>query len=63
VIGPDASVVAKSRGSLDSLMVTAELDPALLRKARNRAGTTLKTRRMEIYGEILGESEPFPEVS
>ena len=53
VIAPDGSLMAKSRASLDNLMVTAELDPGLLRKARNRAGATLKTRRPEIYGELV----------
>jgi len=52
VIAPDGALLVKSRAVLDDLMVTADLDPTALHKARNRPGAILKTRRPELYGEV-----------
>jgi len=52
VLGPDASVLAKSRAVLDDLMVTADLDPETQERRRRAAHSTLKMRRPETYGEL-----------
>jgi predicted amidohydrolase len=52
VIDPMGDLVKASRASLDDLMITAELDPEVLARARRHSHFTVKTRRPEVYGEL-----------
>ncbi|MBI5725494.1 MAG: hypothetical protein HZA50_16170 [Planctomycetes bacterium] len=53
ILDPFGKVLARSRVSLCDQMITAELEPQVLDKARRAAGFTLKVRRPEIYGELV----------
>jgi len=52
IIDPAGSVLARGRASLNDQMVTAELKPHVLKKARSSPGYTVKTRRPELYNMI-----------
>lgn len=52
VIDPSGKILTKSRAMLDDQMITAEIDPKELSRARRSAHYVLKTRRPEIYKEI-----------
>ena len=51
IVGPDGKLIAKSKASLDDLWISAELNPKLLTKARNRS-SVMRLRRPEMYGEL-----------
>jgi N-carbamoylputrescine amidase len=51
VVGPDGELVVKAEPSLDDLMITAELDAAVLTGAR-RKNAIMRQRRPEMYGEL-----------
>jgi predicted amidohydrolase len=52
VLAPDGSMLAKSEPSVDSGWISAELDPALLARARENPWFALKKRRPEAYGAL-----------
>ena len=52
VIDPLGNVLAKSKASISDLMITADLNPKVLAKARQHPQCTIKTRRPEVYGEV-----------
>jgi len=52
IISPEGKPLAKSEPILDDCWISAELDPALLDKARNSRGSQMRIRRPEVYGEI-----------
>ena len=52
IIGPTGQVIERSEPSLEDLWISAELDPELLKKARQSTHCTLKMRRPEVYGEL-----------
>ena len=52
VLAPDGSMLAKSEPSVASGWISAELDPALLARARENPWFALKKRRPEAYGTL-----------
>lgn len=52
VVDPTGQVVVKADASLKDLWISAELDPALIRTARQSPHYTVKMRRPEVYGEL-----------
>jgi predicted amidohydrolase len=52
VLAPDGSMLAKSEPSVASGWISAELDPALLARARENPWFALKKRRPEAYGAL-----------
>ena len=52
VLAPDGSMLAKSEPSVGSGWISAELDPALLARARENPWFALKKRRPEAYGAL-----------
>ena len=52
ILDPFGGVMAKGRVSLRDQMVTAELQPQALDRARRASGFLLRTRRPEVYTEI-----------
>lgn len=50
IVDPLGNMLAQGDCLLEDLMITAELDPEVLWKARTGGGCTLRTRRPEIYG-------------
>jgi N-carbamoylputrescine amidase len=52
ILGPDGKLLAKSEPELDGLWVSADLDPAMLDRARDSKYSLLRTRRPEVYGEL-----------
>jgi predicted amidohydrolase len=52
VLAPDGSMLAKSDPSVASGWISAELDPALLARARENPWFALKKRRPEAYGAL-----------
>jgi predicted amidohydrolase len=52
VLAPDGSMLAKSEPSVGSGWISAELDPALLARARENPWFALKKRRPEVYGAL-----------
>ena len=54
VLGPSGQVIAESQTErIEDEMVVADLDPALLDKARGQFNYTLQNRRPELYGELV----------
>ena len=52
VLAPDGSMLARSEPGVESGWIAAELDPALLDRARANPWFALKKRRPEAYGEL-----------
>ena len=52
VLGPDGALLARNEESIESRMVTADLDPAILVKVRENPVYALLKRRPETYGEL-----------
>ena len=52
IVDPFGRMLAQGPLLLEDLMITAELDPEVLQKARMGGGCTLRTRRPEFYGKI-----------
>jgi predicted amidohydrolase len=52
VLAPDGSMLAKSEPAVGSSWIAAELDPALLARARENPWFALKKRRPEAYGTL-----------
>ena len=52
VLAPDGSMLARSEPDVESGWIAAELDPALLDRARANPWFALKKRRPEAYGEL-----------
>jgi predicted amidohydrolase len=52
VLAPDGSMLARSENAVGSAWIAAELDPALLDRARANPWFALKKRRPEAYGEL-----------
>ncbi len=53
VLSPSGEVLIRSQEDTGDLLVEAELDPEALQRERNLPHCPLKTRRPEVYGEIL----------
>ncbi len=52
ILAPDGSMVARNRESIESQIIWADLDPAILRKVRENPVFPLLKRRPETYGEL-----------
>ncbi|HUG65882.1 MAG TPA: carbon-nitrogen hydrolase family protein [Gaiellaceae bacterium] len=52
VLAPDGSLLTRSEPDLDSALVVAELDPVVLRHARENPMYVLRKRRPEAYEEL-----------
>ena len=53
VLSPSGEVLTQAKCETSDLLVAVELDPDLLREQRNLPHCPLKTRRPEVYGEIV----------
>lgn len=51
-LDPAGQAPVKSQPALEDQMITVEIGPTLLEKARRSANCTLKTRRPELYGPL-----------
>ncbi len=52
VLAPDGSMLARSEPSLETRWISAELDPAILRRVRENPVSALRKRRPETYSEL-----------
>ncbi len=52
VLGPTGALLARNEASIESRMITADLDPAILEKVRENPVYPLLKRRPETYGEL-----------
>ena len=52
ILGPDGSLLARNEESIESRMITADLDPTILIKVRENPVYALLKRRPETYGEL-----------
>jgi predicted amidohydrolase len=52
ILGPDGSLLARNEESIESRMITAGLDPAILVKVRENPVYALLKRRPETYGAL-----------
>ena len=52
ILAPDGSMLARNRESIESQIIWADLDPAILRKVRENPVFPLLKRRPETYGEL-----------
>lgn len=52
VLAPDGSMIARSDPGLETAWVSAELEPDLLRRARENPMYALRKRRPDTYGEL-----------
>lgn len=53
ILGPDGKTIARSDPSLNDLWIQAELNPDLLETARSSRYSLLRTRRPEMYRELI----------
>lgn len=53
ILSPTGEVLVREDRILEDIIVTAELDPAVLVEKRNSSHCSLKTRRPEVYGDIV----------
>jgi predicted amidohydrolase len=53
VLGPTGALLARNEESIESRMITADLDPASLEKVRENPVYPLLKRRPETYGELI----------